>query len=112
MVGLESALSVVQAALVDTGHVTWEGVARLLSTTPARIGQVEGYAHPLTKGSAANITLVDPSFTAAWDVDRLVGGSRNTPFGGLQLPGRVMATIFRGTETVIDGRIVSELRTA
>jgi dihydroorotase len=112
MVGLESALSVVQAALVDTGHVTWEGVARLLSTTPARIGQVEGYAHPLTKGSVANITLVDPSFTAAWDVDRLVGGSRNTPFGGLQLPGRVMATIFRGTETVIDGRIVSELRTA
>jgi dihydroorotase len=112
MVGLESALSLVHATLVNPGHVTWDGVARLLSTTPARIGRVEGYEHPLTTGSLANITLVDPSFLGEWGVDRLVGRSHNTPFGGLELPGRVMSTIFRGTETVIDGRIVDELRTA
>ena len=112
MVGLESALSIVQATLVDTGHVTWQDVSRLLSVTPAAIGQVAGYSAPLTVGSPANITLVDPAHRGVWGTDRLAGGSRNTPFSGIELPGRVVSTIFRGTETVIDGVVVDEVRTS
>jgi dihydroorotase len=112
MVGLESALSIVQSTLVDTGHITWSDAARLLSVTPAEIGRVAGYDAPLTVGARANITLVDPAHRGIWGTDRLAGGSRNTPFSGIELPGRVMSTIFRGTETVIDGAVVDEVRTS
>jgi len=107
MVGLESALSVVQHTLVDSGHIGWADVARILSVTPAEIGRVDGYASPLNVGSPANITLVDPATSESWSTGRLHGGSTNSPFVGMTLPGRVMSTIFRGTETVIDGTLVA-----
>jgi len=113
MVGLESALSVVQATLVDTGAISWDDVARILSVTPASIGRVSGYASPLAVGSPANITLVDPAHRENWTVERLRGRSVNTPFVGVPTAGRVMATIFRGTPTVVDGHVVEdeEMRT-
>ncbi len=107
MVGLESALSVVQHALVDTGHIGWIDVARVLSVTPAEIGRVDGYASPLTVGCPANITLVDPARSESWSTSRLHGGSTNSPFVGFTLPGHVMSTIFRGIETVSDGTLVA-----
>jgi dihydroorotase len=106
MVGLESALPVVLATLVEPGHITWRDVARILSVTPAAIGGVDGYAAPLTVGTPANITLVDPSARADWNTDRLAGKSSNTPFLGIELPGRIVGTIFNGTQTVIDGNVV------
>lgn len=106
MVGLESALSIVQSALVDTGAISWLDVARILSVAPAAIGRVEGYAEPLTVGSPANITLVDPSHREDWATSRLRGKSTNTPFVGVPVSGRVLSTIFRGKETVIDGELV------
>jgi len=113
MVGLESALSVVQATLVDTGAISWNDVARILSVTPASIGRVSGYASPLAVGSPANITLVDAAHRENWTVERLRGRSVNTPFVGVPTAGRVMATIFRGKATVVDGHVVEdeELRT-
>ena len=113
MVGLESALSVVQATLVDTGAISWNDVARILSVTPASIGRLSGYASPLAVGSPANITLVDPAHRENWTVERLRGRSVNTPFIGVPTAGRVMATIFRGKATVVDGHVVEdeEMRT-
>lgn len=107
MVGLESALSVVQHTLVETGHIGWADVARILSTTPAAIGRVSGYDAPLAVGSPANIALIDPAHRETWSHDRLRGSSTNTPYVGAQLPGRVLSTIFRGTETVVDGELVA-----
>jgi len=106
MVGLESALSVVQHAVVDTGMLTWADVARVLSSTPAEIGRLDGYAHPLQIGSPANITLVDPSHSRVWGAVDMRGRSVNTPYVGRQLPGRVMYTIHRGVLTVDDGALV------
>jgi dihydroorotase len=108
MVGLESALSVVQATLVDTGAISWNDVARILSVTPASIGRLSGYASPLAVGSPANITLVDPAHRENWTVERLRGRSVNTPFVGVPTAGRVMATIFRGKATVVDGHVVDD----
>lgn len=106
MVGLESALSVVQQAVVDTGMLTWADVARAVSSTPAAIGRLEGYGHPLEFGSPANITLVDPSYSRNWSTLDLRGRSINTPYGGRQLPGRVVYTVYRGVLTVDDGLLV------
>ena len=103
MVGLESALSVVQAAVVDTGLLTFEDVARVLSSAPAAIGLLEGYGTPFAHGSPANFTLYDPSTTSVFGVEHLHGKSVNSPYLGRELPGRVVATVHRGRATVLDG---------
>jgi dihydroorotase len=101
MTGLETALSIVQQVMVDTGRMTWADVARVLSVAPARIGRLEQHGRPLAPGEPANVTLVDPA--ARWTVepDRLATASRNTPFAGRELPGRVVATFLRGKPTVL-----------
>ncbi len=106
MVGLESALSVVQRTMVDTGLLDWTDVARVLSVTPASIGQLQGYAAPLAIGSPANVVLIDAAAERSWSVDDLRGRSTNTPYLGESLPGRVVHTIHRGVSTVIDGTLV------
>jgi dihydroorotase len=103
MVGLESALSVVQQTMVDPGLIGWADVARVLSTTPARIGRLSGHGEPVAVGSAAELTLVDPSASAEFGTDRLAGRSGNSPYLGRTLPGRVLATFHRGVPTVLDG---------
>ncbi len=106
MVGLESAVSVVQRTMVDSGLLDWAGVARVLSVTPASIGRLPGYDKPLAIGSVANIVLIDPAAERSWAVDDLRGRSTNTPYVGQPLPGRVMHTIHRGVSTVSEGVLV------
>ena len=106
MVGLESALSVVHAAVVESGQLSWSDIARVLSSTPASIGQLDGYALPFAEGSAANFTLYDPNANRVFGDSELRGKSRNSPYLGRALPGRVMATIHNGYATVLDGELV------
>lgn len=112
MVGLESALSVVQQSLVDTGMIGWDDVARVLSVTPAAIGQVKGQGQRLAVGAPGNVTLVDPSASSVFGADRLVGKSGNSPYLGLELPGRVEWTLFRGVATVVAGRLADATEVA
>jgi dihydroorotase len=104
MTGLETALSVVAAAMVDTGLLDWAGVADRMSVRPARIGRLPRHGQPLEPGSTANLLLVDPA--ARWTVDptNSASRSRNTPFAGRELPGRVVATFLRGRPTVLEGK--------
>lgn len=107
MTGLETALSVVQQTMVDTGRMTWADVARVLSENPARIGRIDqSQGRPVAVGEPANLTLVDPSATRAIDGRTQVTASDNTPFTGMELPGRVVATFLRGRATVLDGSVV------
>jgi dihydroorotase len=105
MTGLETALSVVAAAMVETGRLDWSGVADRMSVRPARIGRLSGQGQPLVAGAPANLVLIDP--TTRWVVDPAVSASRsrNTPYAGRELPARVVATFLRGKPTVIDGKI-------
>jgi dihydroorotase len=107
MTGLETALSVVQAALVDTDQLTWADVAHRMSHLPARIGRVPDQGRPIAVGEPAHLTLVDPA--ARWVVDpaTLETAGRNTPFRGMELPGRIVATLYRGRPTVLDGAVVA-----
>jgi dihydroorotase len=105
MTGLETALRVVQLTMVDTGLLDWPEVADRMSIRPARIGRLAGHGIPLAAGVPANLTLYDPAAPA----EAVVAGvskSRNTPFAGMELPGRVVATFLRGTPTVLDGKLV------
>jgi len=102
MTGLETALSVVVEAMVETGLLDWAGVVERMSATPARIGRLAAQGRPLAVGEPANLTLVDPLARATVSAATMVSRSRNTPFAGLDLPVRVVATFLRGRQTYGD----------
>jgi len=99
MLGLETALSIVQQTMVDTGRLTWAQVADRMSTKPAEIGRVAAHGRPLAVGEPANIVVYDPTASQVVDPADTASLSRNTPYGGLKLPGRVVATYLRGKKT-------------
>jgi len=105
MLGLETALSVVQLTMVDTGRLSWADVARVMSMKPAEIGRLSGQGRPLAVGEPANVTLVDPRATRVISRDALASKARNTPYHGMELPGRVVATFLRGRATVLGGAL-------
>ncbi|WP_026554985.1 dihydroorotase [Arthrobacter sp. 35W] len=103
MTGLETALSVVQHTMIETGLMSWADFARVTSFAPAAIGRLADQGRPLEVGEPANLVLVDPA--ARWTVDpaKMATKGRNSPFAGRELPGAVKATFFRGHPTVLDG---------
>ncbi|MGV9320864.1 dihydroorotase [Streptomyces sp. NPDC003660] len=105
MVGLETALSVVQETMVETGLLDWAAVADRMSFTPARIGKATGHGRPVAAGEPANLTLVDTAYRGQVDPARFASRSRNTPYEGRELPGRVTHTWLRGKATLMDGKL-------
>jgi dihydroorotase len=107
MVGLETALPVVLSVLsdLDPDH-RWELIAERMSRAPARIAGLTGHGTDLAVGTPANLTLVDPSARRVVDPGELASRSRNTPYAGTTLPGRIVATFLRGEPTVLDGKAV------
>ncbi|WP_159498729.1 dihydroorotase [Microbacterium sp. 18062] len=103
MVGLESALRVVQQSVVDTGLLDWADVARVLSRTPAAIGRLAGHGRPLAPGEPAHLTLHDPSGGGRFGTDDLHGLSVNSPYLGRELPGSIRWTFHAGRATLRDG---------
>lgn len=107
MTGLETALPVVQKTLVDTGMITWEDVARIMSTAPAKLIKATNHGQPLEVGSVANVTLYDPSAVRVVNPEEHHTKGRNSPYKGLELPGKVMHTFYAGHATVVDGELAS-----
>ncbi len=105
MLGLETALSVVQQTMVDPGLLTWAQVAERMSSRPAAIGRVANQGRPIEPGEPANLVLVDADATRTIEASDTASLSRNTPYAGLTVPGRVMATFLRGRATVLDGEL-------
>lgn len=103
MLGLETAFGVLMETMVQPGLLSWREVAECMSVRPARIGRVRTQGHELLPGSIANITVVDPDGVLMVDPMRLASKSRNTPYAGRRLPGRVVHTLHAGTPTVLDG---------
>jgi dihydroorotase len=98
IVGLETALSLT-FALVDEGVLSLESAVDKLSTAPAKVfGLTKG---TLAVGADADVTIVDQQ--EQWEVDpaKFRSKSRNTPFAGWKVKGRVRTTI-------VGGRVVFE----
>ena len=106
MLGLETALSIVQKTMVDSGLMDWAQVADRLSTAPARIAGYGEQGRNLEIGARANLMIIDPG--ASWTVDRdlVASKSRNTPFHGYELPGVITHTFFNGIPTLMNGALV------
>jgi dihydroorotase len=106
MLGLETALAVTLTELVRPGALTLSQAIAALSTSPARTRDIVGHGGPIEPGAPANLVLFDPE--AQWTVDPTASHSlsRNTPFVGRQLWGRVCHTLLRGRFTFRDGHPV------
>jgi dihydroorotase len=103
MIGLETALAIVNA---EAGLSLTQLVDRM-STRPARIRGLAGHGGPLVEGAPANITVFDPGATWTVEPAALASRSRNTPFAGRALKGRVVHTIYGGRFTVREGRLTN-----
>jgi len=99
IVGLETALPLT-LALVEEGVLTLESAVDKLATAPAKAFSIN--AGTLAVGAPADVAIVDPGLE--WDVDpsRFRSKSRNTPFAGWKVKGRV-------TTTIVSGQVVFEL---
>jgi dihydroorotase len=106
MVGLETALSVVVASMIETKLMSWSTLIERMSTKPAQIAGYANQGRNLKIGSPANLFLVDPS--AKWLVrrDRLNSKSKNTPFEGMELPAVITDVFHNGVQTISDSKVV------
>ena len=105
MVGLESAFSVVYSTMVKTELMDWKRFVEVMTVNPARIGFVNSQPPFLSQGQQANVVLVEPSVTYGFSEDDLRGMSRNSPYLGMELSGRVHTTIHHGYLTLLDGQL-------
>ena len=98
-IGMETSLAVGITSLVKTGIMSFSDLVEKMSVNPAKILGIE--AGDLSVGSAADIALVDIDKVWTVDVDKLHGKSKNTPFKGRTLCGKVV-------KTILDGKVVFE----
>ena len=103
MLGLEHALSIVAATMVESGLMDWAGVQNRMSTAPARIGGYSDHGREVTVGSPAHLTVINPKASYRVDRDQLQSKSRNTPFHGMEFAARVVATFFHGEMVYSEG---------
>ena len=100
MLGLETSLALALTEL----DLPLERVLALLSWQPARIAGLSGqHGGPIAEGAPANITVIDPDAVWVVEPERLASRSRNTPYAGRTLTGRVRHTLLWGEPVVLDG---------
>lgn len=99
MVGLETALAL---AITELDMPLGDIVAALSWNPAAIAGVADRHGRPIEAGEPANLTVFDP--THEWTVvaAHMASRSRNTPYAGLTVKGKVRHTLFRGDTVVID----------
>ena len=97
IVGLETAVALTITELVDTGVLTPMEMVEKMSTNPAKILGIT--AGELAVGKPADITIIDPNQKYKIDVNSFESMSKNSPFHGREVRGRVKYTI-------VDGKII------
>ena len=109
MLGLETAASIAQEVLINSGESNWTRLAEVMSVNPAKIARGTDAGQLISVGSFANIALIDPKATRTITSES-ASKSKNSPYVGMELPGRVKHTIYRGYFTVRDGQLAKQGR--
>jgi dihydroorotase len=95
VIGLETALALAITRLHRERRLPLARIVELLSANPARIMKLKGRG-TLARGSVADVTIFDPARRWTYDVSKSLSKSRNSPFDGWQLWGKVVATMVGG----------------
>jgi dihydroorotase len=93
--GLETALALAITKLHREKRIPLSRVVELFTAGPARCFDLRGRGS-LVRGSIADVTIFDPKKRWTFDVSKSRSKSKNTPFDGWQLTGKVVATIVGG----------------
>jgi dihydroorotase len=99
MIGLETTVGLVKTYLIDKGYLDWGDAIRKMTINPASIFGLEGGT--LAEGTVADITVIDPDKRWTVSAAQFQSRSKNSPFIGYKLRGRVM-------KTLLGGRVVFE----
>ena len=99
IIGFETALSAEIMNLVDEGHLTYLDLVKLNSYNPAQLLHID--RGTIEEGKVADITIFNPDEKYTYTKDMIVSKSKNSPFIGKEIKGKVKYTI-------VGGRIVYE----
>ena len=94
IVGLETSFAAACTTLVHERGMALPELVRLMSTAPANLMRLP--AGSLREGSLADIVLFDPDRKWTVEAEQLHSKSKNTPFDGMELTGKVVRTILGG----------------
>ena len=106
MLGLETALGVVVAAMSETPQWNWRTLSDRMSSAPAKIGRAQNHGRPLAIGEPAHVVLIDPHQTREVVATELASLSGNTPYAGMTLPVSVTDVFFNGVHLVRGGELI------
>lgn len=109
LIGLETALGVLVGDLVGSGALSLADLMERMSTAPARILGLGNQGGPIVPGAAANLVVFDPAQRWRVDPDAFASRSRNSPWSGRELVGRVLLTVFEGSIVARDGHVLTGL---
>jgi dihydroorotase len=91
---LECALPLYVKALIEPGIIDWPKMLAMLTWRPARALDVE--KGRLSMGDRADVTIIDPAAEWTIDAEKFVSKSRNCPYHGWKVKGKVVSTIVAG----------------
>jgi dihydroorotase len=96
IVGLECALPLYIKALIEDATIDWPRLIEMMSCNPAKIIGIDDVKGSLKTGNWGDVTIFDPNEKWTVDTDKFVSKSKNCPYHGWQLQGKVKYTIVGG----------------
>lgn len=103
--GLETTAGIIMT-LVSKGVIPMERVVSALTTNPARRFSLN--MGKLAQGERANVTILDPKKKWKIDSSKFYSKAKYSPFEGMEVQGKIIATIVGGKVVYEDGQITSE----
>ncbi len=94
IIGFETALSAEIMNLVDTGDLSYLDLVKLTSYNPAKLLHID--RGTIEEGKVADLTIFDPNEKYIYTKDMIVSKSKNSPFIGKEMKGKVKYTIVGG----------------
>ena len=104
MIGFETALPLAYTALVKAGHLTMPQLVQKMCKRPAEILKID--KGELIPGKMADVIIFNPHESYSVDVTKMVSKSKNTPYHGWPVSGKVTTTIVGGRIVVRDGKLM------
>lgn len=96
IIGFETAFAAAFTHLITPGHLNYLDFVRLASDTPSKLLKIDNQRGSLQNGLIADIMVVDPNATYVYTEDSIVSKSKNSPFIGKTLKGKVKYTFSEG----------------
>ena len=94
MIGFETALPMIIMELINKQKFSWLDIINKLTYNPAKI--INEKVHNIKEGTVADLTIIDPEKNYRLTESMLRSKSKNTPFLGKELRGRVIGVIING----------------